>query len=42
MAVALTLRSGPMVIEVEYDMDPENARDFYGVMTARLDGALTG
>jgi MFS family permease len=28
----LSMRSGPVVIEVEYDVDPERARDFYGVM----------
>lgn len=32
VTMPLTLRSGPMVIEVEYDVDPDNARDFYGVM----------
>jgi predicted MFS family arabinose efflux permease len=31
-AMPLTLRSGPVVVEVEYDVDPERARDFYGVM----------
>lgn len=30
--LALTMRSGPVVVEVEYDVDPERARDFYGVM----------
>lgn len=29
VAMALTLRSGPMVIEVEYDVDPDQAREFY-------------
>lgn len=33
VGLALTLRSGPVVIEVEYDVDPDRARDFYGVMT---------
>lgn len=33
VGMALTMRSGPVVIEVEYDVDPEQARDFYGVMT---------
>ncbi|EZP83347.1 MFS transporter [Novosphingobium sp. 11B] len=28
----LTLRSGPLVVEVEYDVDPELAREFYEVM----------
>lgn len=33
VAMPLTLRSGPVVVEVEYDVDPEHAREFYGVMT---------
>lgn len=33
VALALTMRSGPVVIEVEYDVDPDKARDFYEVMT---------
>jgi MFS family permease len=32
VALGLTLRSGPVVIEVEYDVDPDQARDFYDVM----------
>ena len=32
VALAVTMRSGPVVIEVEYDVDPERARDFYAVM----------
>lgn len=32
VSLALTMRSGPVVIEVEYDVDPEQARDFYGTM----------
>ena len=32
VALALTLRSGPIVIEVDYRIDPEQARDFYGAM----------
>jgi hypothetical protein len=32
VGMALTLRSGPVVIEVDYDVDPERARDFYAVM----------
>jgi hypothetical protein len=32
VGMALTMRSGPVVIEVEYDVDPEQAREFYGVM----------
>ena len=31
-ALGLTLRSGPIVVEVEYDVDPEAAREFYDVM----------
>jgi len=31
VAMELTMRSGPIVIEVEYDVDPERAREFYGV-----------
>ena len=30
--LALTLRSGPVVIEVEYDVDPDRAREFYATM----------
>jgi len=29
VALGLTLRSGPMTIEVEYDVDPDQARAFY-------------
>ena len=29
----LTMRSGPVVIEVEYDVDPDLAREFYAAMT---------
>jgi predicted MFS family arabinose efflux permease len=32
VAMALTLRSGPIVVEIEYDVDPERARDFYETM----------
>lgn len=32
VGLGLTLRSGPVVIEVEYDVDPDKAREFYGVM----------
>jgi len=32
VGLALTLRSGPIVVEVEYDVEPEQARDFYDVM----------
>lgn len=32
VTLPLTLRSGPVVIEVDYDVDPERARDFYAVM----------
>lgn len=33
VGMALTMRSGPVVVEVEYDVDPDRAREFYGVMT---------
>ena len=32
VALGLSMRSGPVAIEVEYDVDPEQAREFYGVM----------
>ncbi|MFC0206353.1 MFS transporter [Novosphingobium soli] len=32
--LALTLRSGPIVVEVEYDVNPDQAREFYAVMVA--------
>ena len=32
VAMALTMRSGPVVIEMEYDIEPDKAREFYGVM----------
>ena len=32
VALGLSMRSGPVVIEIEYDVDPEQAREFYGVM----------
>lgn len=32
VALALTMRSGPVVIEMEYDVEPDKARDFYGTM----------
>ena len=32
VALGLSMRSGPVVIEVEYDVDPDQAREFYGVM----------
>jgi len=32
VAMPLTLRSGPIVVEVEYDVDPELAREFHDVM----------
>ncbi|MEW9854332.1 MFS transporter [Novosphingobium sp. M1R2S20] len=31
-ALGLTLRSGPIVVEVEYDVDPDRAREFYATM----------
>jgi MFS family permease len=32
VGMALTLRSGPVVIEIDYDVDPAQARDFYDAM----------
>jgi MFS family permease len=32
VALDLTLRSGPVAIEIDYNVDPDRARDFYGVM----------
>jgi hypothetical protein len=32
VSMPLTLRSGPVAIEVEYDVDPDRAREFYDVM----------
>ncbi len=32
VGMALTLRSGPVVVEIEYDVDLDQAREFYGVM----------
>jgi MFS family permease len=32
VAMQLTHRSGPIVIEVDYDVEPDRAREFYGVM----------
>lgn len=32
VALDISLRSGPIVIEIDYNVDPEKARDFYGVM----------
>jgi MFS family permease len=32
VALAITARSGPIVIEIDYRVDPPTARDFYGVM----------
>ena len=32
VAMALTMRSGPVIIEIEYDVDLDKAREFYGVM----------
>jgi MFS family permease len=32
IGMALTLRSGPVIIEVEYDVDPDQAREFYAAM----------
>jgi MFS family permease len=32
VGMALTMRSGPVVIEIDYDVDPAQARDFYDAM----------
>jgi MFS family permease len=32
VGLALTMRSGPVVIEIDYEVDPDNARDFYTAM----------
>lgn len=32
VGLELTPRSGPIVVEVEYDVDPDQAREFYAVM----------
>jgi MFS family permease len=32
VALALTQKSGPVVIEIDYDVDPAQARDFYDAM----------
>jgi predicted MFS family arabinose efflux permease len=32
VTMELTPRSGPMIIEIDYDVDPEKARKFYNVM----------
>jgi hypothetical protein len=32
VALALTSRSGPIIIEVDYQVDPDKAREFYRVM----------
>ncbi len=32
VALGLNLRSGPIVVEVDYDVDPDKAREFYAVM----------
>lgn len=32
VGMALTLRSGPVVIEIDYDVDPAQAREFYDAM----------
>jgi MFS family permease len=32
LALGLSMRSGPIVVEVDYRVDPERARDFYAVM----------
>jgi MFS family permease len=32
VALAITLKSGPVVVEMDYEVDPANARQFYDVM----------
>lgn len=32
VGMAITLRSGPVVIEIDYDVDPDHAREFYEAM----------
>lgn len=32
IGMALTRRSGPIIIEIDYDVDPDKARDFYDAM----------
>lgn len=32
VALALTARSGPIIVEIDYRVDPTQARDFYGAM----------
>jgi MFS family permease len=32
VGMALTRRSGPVIIEIDYDVDPDQARDFYAAM----------
>ncbi len=32
VALDLSLRSGPIALEIDYDVDPEEARDFYNAM----------
>lgn len=32
VALEINRRSGPVVIEIDYDVDPDQARDFYGLM----------
>ncbi len=33
VALDVTMRSGPVLVEVEYDVDPEQARTFYAALT---------
>lgn len=33
LALGLSIRSGPIVVEVDYRVDPDSAREFYAVMT---------
>jgi MFS family permease len=34
IGLALTMKSGPVAIEIDYDVDPDQARDFYAAMLA--------
>lgn len=40
VALAITSRSGPIIIEIDYRVDPDKARDFYGVMLKLQHGRL--
>jgi predicted MFS family arabinose efflux permease len=40
VALALTMRSGPITVEIDYEVDPEAARGFYDVMRRMQDARL--